>query len=152
MRFVDHLINRTPYERTFHAVSFEVVGIITSTPIVSFLSGKDLASSSLIALIVSILATIWNYIYNYLYDKLLVSRQIEKTTLVRVLHGIGFEAGLILISVPTLSLIMGLTLWAAFTLELGMILYFLPFAVVFNWIYDKIKDFAIVRLQARQKA
>lgn len=152
MRFVDHLINRTPYERTFHAVSFEVVGIITSTPIVSFFSGKDLVDSSLIALIVSILATIWNYIYNYLYDKLLVRYKIEKTSVVRVLHGIGFEAGLIMISVPTLSLVMGLSIWAAFTLELGMILYFLPYAVVFNWIYDKIKEFIILKLQTRQEA
>lgn len=146
MRLVDHLIKRSPYERVFHAVLYEVVGIITSAPIIVFFTGKNLADSSLIALIVSITATIWNYVYNYIYDKLLSYYKIEKNGKIRVLHGIGFEVGLVFITVPILSLTMGLGLWEAFKLEFAMLVYFFPYTIVFNWIYDKLKDFTILKL------
>lgn len=146
MRLVDHLIKRSPYERTFHAVLYEVVGIITSAPIIAFFTGKNLAESGLIALIVSITATIWNYIYNVLYDKLRARYAIRKTVTIRVLHGIGFEVGLVFITVPIISLTMGLTLWAAFKLEFAMLLYFFPYTIIFNWVYDRAKNYAIIKL------
>lgn len=146
MRLVDHLIKRSPYERIFHAVLYEVVGIITSAPIIAFFTGKNLAESGLIALIVSITATIWNYIYNVLYDKLRARYAIRKTVTIRVLHGIGFEVGLVFITVPIISLTMGLTLWAAFKLEFAMLLYFFPYTIIFNWVYDRAKNYAIIKL------
>lgn len=146
MRLVDHLIERSPYERVFHAVLYEVVGIITSTPIIIFFTGKGIGDSGLIALIVSITATIWNYIYNFGYDKLLAKYKIEKTSRVRVIHGLVFEVGLVFITVPILALSMGLGLWEAFKLEFAMLVYFFPYTIVFNWIYDKVKSFAILRL------
>lgn len=146
MRLVDHLIERSPYERIFHAVMYEIVGIITSAPIIALFSGKNLSESGIIALIVSIVATIWNYIYNYLYDKLRKQYHFRKSAAVRVIHGAGFEVGLVFISVPIISLTMGLTLWDAFKLEFAMLLYFFPYTIVYNWIYDKIKSYAIARL------
>ncbi|WP_018108030.1 PACE efflux transporter [Bacteroides propionicifaciens] len=146
MRLVDHLIERSPYERVFHAVLYEVVGIITSTPIIIFFTGKGIGDSGLIALIVSITATIWNYIYNFGYDKLLAKYKIKKTSRVRVIHGLFFEVGLVFITVPILALTMGLGIIEAFKLEFAMLVYFFPYTIVFNWIYDKAKSFVILRL------
>ena len=146
MRLVDHLIERSPYERVFHAVLYEVVGIITSTPIIIFFTGKGIGDSGLIALIVSITATIWNYIYNFGYAKLLAKYKIKKTSRVRVIHGLFFEVGLVFITVPILALTMGLGIIEAFKLEFAMLVYFFPYTIVFNWIYDKAKSFVILRL------
>lgn len=146
MRFVDHLIQRTPYERTFHAVLYEVVGVITSAPIIALFTGKNLTESSTIAIIVSVIATCWNYVYNYGYDKLRHRYNFDKTALIRVLHGIGFEVGLIMITVPVIALTMGLTFLGAFKLELAMLIYFFPYTILFNWGYDKTKAYAIQHL------
>lgn len=139
MKFIEHIRSRSPYERTFHAVSYELIGIITSAPIIAFISGKPMAESGLLALIVSIIAMIWNYLFNFIFDKLQFKYQFKKTALVRVLHGIGFEVGLILLTVPPIALLFNMGLIDAFLLELGMLIYFFPYTIVFNWIYDKIR-------------
>ncbi|HJD92218.1 MULTISPECIES: PACE efflux transporter [Bacteroides] len=149
MRLVDHLIERSPYERIFHAVMYEVVGIITSAPIIALFSGKNLSESGIIALIVSIVATIWNYVYNYIYDQIWYRYRFKKNLFVRTLHGLFFEAGLVLFAVPAVALIMGLTLWEAFKIELAMLIYFFPYTIVFNWFYDKGKALLITKLQER---
>lgn len=146
MRLVDHIIKRTPYERVFHAVMYELIGIVTSAPIVMFFSGKSLSESGLIAVIVSITATIWNYVYNWIYDQLRYRYKFKKTFGVRVIHGTLFEVGLIFIAVPIISLAMGLTLWEAFKLEFAMLVYFFPYTIVFNWLYDKLRSYTIKKL------
>ena len=139
MKFIEHIRSRSPYERTFHAVSYELIGIITSAPIIAFISGKPMAESGLLALIVSIIAMIWNYLFNFIFDKLQLKYQFKKTPFIRILHGIGFEVGLILLTVPPIALLFNMGLIDAFLLELGMLIYFFPYTIVFNWIYDKIR-------------
>jgi len=120
-------------------VSYELIGIITSAPIIAFISGKPMAESGLLALIVSIIAMIWNYLFNFIFDKLQLKYQFKKTAFVRILHGIGFEVGLILLTVPPIALLFNMGLIDAFLLELGMLIYFFPYTIIFNWIYDKIR-------------
>lgn len=139
MKFIEHIRSRSPYERTFHAVSYELIGIITSAPIIAFISGKPMAESGFLALIVSIIAMIWNYLFNFIFDKLQFKYQFKKTAFVRILHGIGFEVGLILLTVPPIALLFNMGLIDAFLLELGMLIYFFPYTIIFNWIYDKIR-------------
>ncbi len=146
MKLIEHLRNRTPYERTFHAVMYELIGIITSMPIVAIVSGKSMTDSGIIAVLVSFIAMVWNYIFNLIFDKALKYFKIQKSLLVRVVHGILFEVGLVMITVPTIALTMGMTLLGAFMLEFAMLLYFLPYTMVFNWGYDKLKDHLIKKL------
>ena len=139
MKLIDHLIKRSPYERTFHAVSYEVVGVITSAPLIAFFSGKNMAESGFIAIMVSVIATLWNYLFNLLFDIVTRKRSIKKTARVRVFHSILFEVGLIALTVPAISFTMGLSFYQAFMLELAMLIYFLPYTFVFNWCYDALK-------------
>ena len=137
MKFIEHVRNRSTLERTFHAVSYEVIGIITSAPIISFISGKPMGESGLLAIVVSLIAMLWNYMFNLLFDKLQHKYHFKKNLFVRILHGIGFEVGLILLTAPTIALIFSMGIIDAFLLELGMLIYFFPYTIVFNWIYDK---------------
>lgn len=145
MKLIEHIRRRSPFERTFHAFSFEVIGVVSSAPIVSFISGKPIGESGLLAIVVSIIAMIWNYVFNVLFDKLQAKYGFKKNLLVRVLHGSTFETGLILITVPIIALIFSMTLVDAFFLELGMLLFFFPYTIVFNWCYDKLRQFVVQR-------
>lgn len=149
MKLIDHLIKRTPYERTFHAVSYEIVGIVTSAPLIAIFSGKNLAESGFIAVLVSVIATIWNYIFNLGFDILARKRHIERTLIVRIIHSVLFEVGLIALTVPAISFTMGLTFYQAFMLEIAMLIYFLPYTLVFNWAYDALKS-KLIRYMVRK--
>lgn len=137
MRLIEHVRHRTPVERTFHAVSYEIIGIVTSAPIISFLSGKPMNESGALAVVVSLIAMLWNYLFNLLFDKLQDQYHFRKNLFVRILHGTGFEVGLILLTAPSIALLFNMGVIDAFFLELGMLLYFFPYTIVYNWIYDK---------------
>ena len=139
MKFIEHLKQRSPYERSFHAISFEIIGILTSTPIISYITNKPIGESSALALLVSLIATIWNYIFNVLFDKLQKKYLFKKNLLVRILHGISFELGLIVITTPLVAFLFNMGILEAFFLELGMLLYFFPYSIVYNWLYDKLR-------------
>ncbi len=152
MTLLEHLQYRSPLERTCHAVLFEVIGIITSAPIILLLTNKSFQESTVIATIVSITAMIWNYIFNVLFDRFKAKMKIEKMSFrLRVIHGSIFEIGLILLTVPIIFLTMGLSLYEAFILELSMLLYFFPYTIIFNWLYDKFKQYWIQSLQNKKQ-
>lgn len=139
LRLIDHIRQRTPLERSFHALSYEIIGVVTSAPLISLISGKPMGESGVLAVVVAVMAMIWNYIFNLLFDKLQEKYRFNRNLFVRILHGMGFEVGLIGITVPVIALIFKMNLIDAFILELGMLIYFFPYTIVFNWIYDKIR-------------
>lgn len=139
MKLIEHIRNRSPFERAFHAISYEIIGIVTSAPIVALISGKPLADSGLLATVVAIIAMLWNYAFNWMFDKLHNKYQFKKNLFVRILHGTAFEVGLIFLTVPVISLLFSMGLVDAFLLELGMLIYFFPYTIIFNWIYDKLR-------------
>jgi len=149
MEFIEHLRCRSPLERSFHAISYEVVGILTSTPIVSLISGKPVGESSILATIVAIIAMAWNYLFNLLFDKLQTRIGFARSFWVRLLHGACFEVGLIALTVPAISLVFNMGLVHAFLLEAGMLIYFFPYTIVFNWAYDKIRLHLVNREKKR---
>jgi uncharacterized membrane protein len=53
--------------------------------------------------------------------------------------GVGFELGLLIASVPLAAVWLGIGLWPAFVLDLGLVLFFLPYTVVFNAAYDALR-------------
>lgn len=139
MKFIDHIRQRSPFERTFHAISYEILGIITSAPIISLISGKPLADSGVLAVIVSLIAMLWNYLFNLLFDKLQSTYHFNRNLLVRIIHGVGFEVGLIVLTIPTIALLFKIGFIDAFLLEASMLIYFFPYTIIFNWAYDKLR-------------
>lgn len=139
MTFIEHVRRRSPVERTFHAISYELVGIITSAPIIALIAGKPMSESGLIAVVVSIIAMSWNYLFNYVFDKAQNKYHFRKNLGVRILHGTSFEVGLIMITIPVIALLFKMGFIDAFFLEFGMLIYFFPYTIVYNWVYDKLR-------------
>jgi uncharacterized membrane protein len=55
-----------------------------------------------VRIIAATIATLWNYVYNFDIDQIMqrLWRDIRKTTLIRVLHAVVFEVGLLRILLP----------------------------------------------------
>ncbi len=97
---------------------------------------KDIGA---VAIIGTALATLWNYVYNLMFDRTMkrFKGRLQKTAAERVLHAVLFEAGLLVATLPLLSLYLGIGLWQAFVMDIAFVVFFLIYAFVFNWVYDQ---------------
>ena len=96
------MITLSPLKRRLVYVTvFEIIAIISSTYILMKLSGSDAAESLPVAVIVSLAAVIWNFIFNTVFEAWEQRRQVAKRTLlIRSIHALGFEGGLVLVCLP----------------------------------------------------
>ncbi|MBP2281041.1 putative membrane protein [Psychrobacter sp. PL19] len=134
------MITLTPVKRRIVYVTvFEILAILLSTFILMLLSGGDAMQSLPVAVIISSAAVIWNFIYNSIFERLEHRWQIkERTLIVRIVHALGFESGLVLICLPLYMLWYGVGLWVAFTMEVALLLFFFIYTFIFTLIFDKI--------------
>lgn len=135
-------------ERFCHALLFEVLAIAICAPLGAWLLGYSLTHIGLLTLMVSLIAMVWNMIFNALFDQAQRRIGFERRVAARAVHAVLFEIGLILAVVPLAAWWLDISLWRAFVLDIGIVLFFLPYTFVFNWVYDSLR----VRLLARRQA
>ncbi|MCG2606864.1 MAG: PACE efflux transporter [Achromobacter sp.] len=118
---------------------YEIIAIAMSTAGLALLSGNEVAHASVAAVAASAIAVVWNLVYNTLFERW-EARQAKRgrSVLRRVAHAIGFEGGLVVTLVPLFAWWLNITLWQAFVLDLGLIVFFLVYTFVFNLAFDKI--------------
>lgn len=136
-------------ERALHATLFEVGGIILVAPLLAWLMGHSLAMMGVMTIMISTLAMLWNMVYNTLFDRLRNRLGFRMSLAARALHATGFEAGLIMVVVPLAAWWLSITLWQAFLLDIGLLLMFLPYTMLFNWAYDHAREQILERRMAR---
>ncbi len=131
---------RTTADRIRHALSFEIIGILLATPLGVLFFGLHGGDSAVIVVGSATLAMAWNYLFNLLFDKALnrLAGTTLKTGPIRILHAVMFEIGLLLMLMPLIALYLGITLWQAFVMDLAFALFYMGYALVFNWIYDRL--------------
>lgn len=140
-------LEKTLYERFLHAVLFELVALLLCAPVMSWLLGVSFAHAGLLTLMISLVAMTWNVIFNSMFDRLerrwkakdATTRAEPRRFSVRIAHAVIFEAGLILAVVPMAAWWLDIGLIEAFVLDIGLVLFFLPYTLVFNWCYDKVR-------------
>ena len=64
---------------------------------------------------------------------------------VRAVHAIAFEAGLVAIVVPLVAWWLDMSLLDALILDIGLLLFFLPYTFLFNLGYDKLREAMLKR-------
>lgn len=118
---------------------FEAIAIIASTYVLMWLSDSGAAESLPVAIMVSVAAVVWNFIYNTVFEAWEQRNKVkERSFLIRSIHAIGFEGGLVLICLPLYMVWYGVGLYEAFTMELALLIFFLVYTFVFTLIFDKI--------------
>ena len=129
---------RSALDRLRHAISFEIIALILVIPAGAILFDVPLHDFGVVGIVSATLATLWNLGYNVLFD--LALQRLTGTTLksriVRVLHALAFEAGLLVVVLPFIAWYLGISLWDAFVLDIALAAFYIVYAYVFNLIYD----------------
>ncbi|WP_153448337.1 PACE efflux transporter [Vibrio algicola] len=138
---------RSKLDRIRHTVGFEVLGLIILIFGISKIFNMDMGEIGVLAIVFSVIATVWNYFYNILFDKAMLKRtgQLHKTTLIRILHAVLFEFGLLFITLPIMAWWLHISLIDALILDFGMVIFYLIYAFVYNLAYDKVFPIAPIR-------
>ena len=126
-------------ERIFHAVIFEVTANVIIALSLAWLMNVSVLQSGSLSVISALTATVWNFTFNKLFDSLQKKHQFQRTFLVRTIHAVGFETGLIVTLIPVAMFMLNLTIAEAFFVEIGLVLFFLPYTMLFNWLYDYLR-------------
>ncbi|MCL2913310.1 PACE efflux transporter [Shewanella corallii] len=124
-------------ERVFHAVLFEALALSLIIPLTALITGKGTGSLAMVGVGLSFYTVIWNYIYNVWFDKACVVPRDQRSLKTRIAHTMGFEGGLVFVTVPVVAWFLDISLWAALVLEAGFLVFFFFYAMAFNWSYDK---------------
>lgn len=130
--------------RLVYVALFEFFAILLSTLILMLISGGDAQQSLPVATIVSLIAVIWNFLYNTLFEYL--ERRLHvltRTVKVRMVHAVGFEAGLLAFTLPLYMHWYNVGLWMAFTMVAALMIFFLLYTFFFTLLFDKV--FTLVR-------
>ncbi|MCU4674157.1 PACE efflux transporter [Catenovulum sp. 2E275] len=126
-------------ERIFHSMLFEIVALIILIPLGSLLSELSTKNLTVITITLGLIAMCWNFVYNKIFDHFFGENRIDRGILIRIVHGVLFEAGLVVLTLPIIMYLLNIDFLNALKLDLGIIIFFLIFAIIFNWSYDKLK-------------
>ena len=133
---------RSLADRVRQVALFEVGGLLLITPPFVGLSGVPLAESIGLLAIIAALAALWNAIYNTSFDWIegrLTGRTADRRPpLLRALHALGFESGLLIASLPIIVWWTGMTWLEALVADIGLALSYVAYAYVFNLAYDRV--------------
>jgi uncharacterized membrane protein len=126
-------------ERIFHSLLFEVIALSLLIPLGSLFSGIDMGSMTGIAIGLSLIAMCWNYTYNVMFDKYFGANRIDRNLTIRLLHALVFELGLLIVTLPIIMWVLNMDFISALILDIGMIVFFMVYAITYNWCYDQAK-------------
>jgi len=125
--------------RIVQAVLYETLAVAFVAPVLTLVYGQAPLSSLGLTLTMSSIALAWNYGFNALFERWEARQTVKgRSWQRRAAHGIGFEGGLALILVPVMAGWLGISWWAALVADLGLLLFFLVYTVVFTWVFDRV--------------
>jgi uncharacterized membrane protein len=118
---------------------YELIAIVATSAGLAAFSDSGLQRAGVAAVVSSAVAVVWNVVFNTLFERWEARQTVRGRSLARrAAHAIGFEGGLVVTLVPFFAWWLDITLWQAFVLDLGLLLFFLVYTFVFNWVFDRI--------------
>jgi uncharacterized membrane protein len=118
---------------------YELIAIVATSAGLAAFSDSGLQRAGVAAVVSSAVAVVWNVVFNTLFERWEARQSVRGRSLARrAAHAIGFEGGLVVTLVPFFAWWLDITLWQAFVLDLGLLLFFLVYTFVFNWTFDRI--------------
>jgi len=125
--------------RVLQAVLYELFALAFVAPMLSWLFGRSGWSTIALTLLMSTIALGWNYVFNSFFEHWEAKQAVTgRSWRRRAAHGLGFECGLATILVPVMALWLDITLWQALVADIGILLFFLVYTVVFTWCFDSV--------------
>ena len=133
---------RSLKDRIRQVVLFEVGGLVLISPPFSWASGVPMTESAGLLAVLALIAALWNGAYNTGFDWVegrLTGRAADRRPWgLRIAHALGFEGGLVLLTLPVVVYWTDMGWWAALVADIGLALAYAAFAFVFNLLYDRV--------------
>lgn len=131
---------RTLKDRIRHTVLFELLAFSLVMLMGLLFLDKSAKDIGMVSIVMTLIAMSWNFVYNLVFDKLqlALTGSLVKTPKVRMVTALGFEFGLLIITLPILAWALQLTLLQAFIADIALVVFFLFYAYGFNVFYDKV--------------
>lgn len=125
--------------RVLYVSLYELIAIAAATWGLSVLTGQGAGHSGVIAVAASAVAVVWNLVFNWAFERWEARQPVRGRSVARrVAHAIGFEGGLVFTLVPLFAWWFEVSLWQAFVMDLALIVFFLCYTFVFNWVFDRV--------------
>jgi len=125
--------------RVIQALLYEAIAVAMVGPTVAWMFATSLKSSALLALAMSSIALAWNYVFNAVFERWEARQTVKGRSLGRrLMHGIGFEGGLVLFLVPLMAWWLDISLLEALIADLAILAFFFVYAIAFTWAFDRV--------------
>ncbi len=125
--------------RVLQAVLYELFALAAVGPALAWMFDEPMGSTAALTVLMSTIALGWNFVFNGWFERWEARQAVKGRSLRRrVLHGLGFEGGLVVMLVPLMAWWLETTLLQAFIADLGVLAFFFVYAIVFTWAFDKV--------------
>ncbi|WP_149140376.1 PACE efflux transporter [Gemmobacter caeruleus] len=131
---------RTFRDRLRHALAFEIIGLLIITPLAALVLHHPAGQVWLVTIGSALLAMAWTGLYHWLFDLALarLTGSTQKGWPARIVQAVLFETGLLILLAPFIAWVLGVGLWQAVLLDLGFALFYMVYALGFNWAWDRL--------------
>ncbi len=130
---------KTRTRRIVQAVLYELIAVAAVGPALALLFKEPMASTVGLAVLMSTVALAWNYIFNTWFERWEGRQEVKgRSFRRRLVHGIGFEGGLVVMLVPVMAWWLNTSLVNALVADLGVLAFFFVYAVAFTWAFDRV--------------
>lgn len=125
--------------RIIHGLSFEILALALAIPVMALIFEDGLVHIGIMTVVMSLIAMGWNMAFNALFERWEARQTDQRRTLSRrVIHAVCFEVGLTAVTLPLIAWWLQIGWFEALITDMGMLLFFLVFGLVFNWAFDRI--------------
>ena len=125
--------------RVIYVALYELIAIAAATAGLALVAGQSAGHSGVVAVAASAIAIVWNIVFNWAFERWEARQSVKgRSVRRRIAHAIGFEGGLVFILVPLFAWWFQVTLWQALVMDLGLVVFFLCYTFVFNWVFDAV--------------
>ena len=125
--------------RVAYVTVYEIIAIAVATLGLAAATGQGAAHSAVVSAASSAIAVAWNLVFNTLFERWEARQSVRGRSVARrVAHAIGFEGGLLLWLVPFFAWWLGVSLWQALLMDVGLLVFFLIYTFVFTWVFDRL--------------
>ena len=133
---------RSPWDRLRQVLMFEIGGLVLITPPFVWFTGVSPLDSFTLMALIAVMAALWNAVYNTSFDwvegRMTGRTSDQRRAALRVLHSLGFEGGLLLVSLPVVMAWTGMGWVDALFADIGLAVAYVIYAYLFNLGYDRV--------------
>ena len=125
--------------RILQAVLYETLAIGLAGPVLALIFEQSMVSALGLAAVMSTIALLWNVVFNAFFERW-EARQADRRRSAwrRLMHGLGFEGGLVILLVPLVAYWLDISWLHALWADLGLFVFFFFYTIAFTWVFDRI--------------